>query len=102
MMFRSVLPPRRRLRTATMLGYASVSGERWDRSHDDRHGDRHDEYQGQRPARSAPGMSRPPAQSAAFGGLDVVALLAELTSLRDEGVLSQQEFDVAKRQLPAP
>jgi len=50
------------------------------------------------PPYAAPPPAPPPAPAAAPGG-DLVSRIQELKALQDQGVLTQEEFDAAKRKL---
>jgi len=54
---------------------------------------------GQAPAVQAPVAAAPAAAAPAAGGGDIVSQIQQLASLRDSGVLSNEEFDAAKTKL---
>jgi Short C-terminal domain len=95
--------PRRRplMRAAMMGGAGYIAGKRAQRSNY-RESDQEArlealEQQGPAPVQQAP--PAPAAAPAAGGGEDVIARLKELKGLLDSGVLTQDEFEAAKRKV---
>jgi hypothetical protein len=60
-----------------------------------------EDLEGQQQAPPAASAAPPPAAPAAAGGTDIVAKLTELKGLVDQGVLTQDEFEIAKKKLLA-
>ncbi|HZV74376.1 MAG TPA: SHOCT domain-containing protein [Conexibacter sp.] len=93
--------PRRRplMRAAMMGGAGYVAGKHAQRSAG-RVSDQEARLEAleQQPVAAAPAAAAPTAATPA-GGQDVVARLTELKGLLDAGVLTQDEFDAAKRKV---
>lgn len=57
------------------------------------------QYQAQQAAAAAPPPPPPPAAAPAAGGVDVVAELQKLATLKEQGILNDAEFAAAKAKL---
>ncbi len=81
-------------RTAVVAGTATAVSNRVSRRQGNRWAQQQDQQQGPQQAEAAPA-----AAPAGQGGADYTAELEKLAKLRDEGVITADDFDAKKKQL---
>jgi hypothetical protein len=84
-------------RTAVIAGTATAVSNRVSRRQADRWADQGDPRYGGQPQEAAPA----PAPAPAAGGKDMVTQLKELAELKDQGILTDAEFEAQKAKILA-
>ena len=87
-------------RTAVIAGTATAVSNRVSRRQADKWADQGDPRYGGQPQYQEPPPPAP-APAAAAGGKDMVTQLKELAELKDQGILTDAEFDAQKAKLLA-
>jgi hypothetical protein len=85
-------------RTAVIAGTATAVSNRVSRRQADRWADQGDPRYGGQPVQEA---APAPAPAPAAGGKDMVTQLKELADLKDQGILTDAEFDAQKAKILA-